>query len=188
MAMTLEDCRREVREWLQLKLTTGRCSTLIADELAGHMLGRTLDVFAIYDEIGALEGAGGAYPSSTKPAAPFTGQVLRGLWHKHYSTPAHMMHNIRNHWNLERLEALRVDIEADSTVPAEKKGQLMSHRLIMDGHRERHQLRQETGEWIVYAVRPAGNTYLTLASHIEPDEAIRARADQAAAEFPDPAL
>lgn len=42
-----------------------------------------------------------------------------------------------------------------------------------------------TGEWIVFLTQPLGNVYLTLATHTEADEAIRARADLAATEFMD---
>jgi hypothetical protein len=183
--MPLEHCRREVEGWLELKLTSGRCSGFLVDELAHHMLKRTLDVFAIYDEIGGLEGAPFTHPRSTKPASAFRGKVLKGLWHKHYSTPAFLVRNLLNHWTPDRLTALASEVAADETIPTDKRGNFLAHRLVLGGHEERHRQGRVTGEWIVFVKGPSANTYLTLAGHSETDEAIRARADQAAAEFHD---
>lgn len=183
--MTLDECRQKVEEWLSLKLTIGRCSALLADDLAQHMLGRTLNVFCIYDEIGTLEGEPWTHSQSTKPASMFTRPVLRGLWHKHYTAPAFVMRNLINHWTQARTEALAAEIEARIEVVPDRKCDLLAHRLVVDGYSERHEARQMTGEWIVFAKRDAGNVYLTLASHSEADEKIRERVDRAAAEFPD---
>jgi hypothetical protein len=183
--VTLDECRREVEAWLSIKLTTGRCSILLIDELAYHMLGRTLDVFCIYDEIGALEDKPESRSSSTKPASIFMGPVLCGLWHKHYTAPAFIVHNLKNHWTQARLKTLIADIEENVEVALDRKGDLLVHRLVIDGHRERHEAGRVTGEWIVFAKRDAGNIYLTLASHNEADEGIRARVDLGAIEFPD---
>jgi hypothetical protein len=182
--MTLEECRKEVEGWLQIKLVTGRCSNLLMDELAAHMQGRTLNVFVVYDEIGGLEGAPLTRPRSTKPATAFRGPVLGGLWHKHYSTPAFIGRNLLNHWTPARLAVLTKEVAEDDSVPANRKESLLSYRMVMEGHQERHRQGRVTGEWIVYARGTAANTYLTLASHTEEDDAIRARVDQAAREFP----
>jgi hypothetical protein len=181
--MRLDECRRNVLDWIGIKLTTGRCSALLVEQLACHMQNRTLDVFAIYDEIGALEGAALTRSRSTKPASMFKGAVLSGLWHKHYATPKFIPHNLINHWTPARLEGLRADVESDADVPIDQKAEVLAYRMVMEGHRERHEECRVTGEWIVYAKGEAGNRYLTLARHGEADEAIRTRADQAAAEF-----
>jgi hypothetical protein len=183
--MNLDECRHQVEGWLSIKLTTGRCSALLVDELSHHMLARTLDVFCIYDEIGVLEGAPMTRSRLTKPASMFTHPILRGLWHKHYTTPAFIGRNLTNHWTQLRLKALIADVEADDDVVADLKGNLFIYRLIMDGHRERHEAERMTGEWIIFAKCKGGNAYLTLANHNEADEEIRDRVDRAAAEFAD---
>jgi len=143
--MKMEHCRCEVKGWLELKLTSGRCSALLVDELAHHMLNRTLDVFAIYDEIGGLEGAPFTYPRSTKPPSAFRGAVLKGLWHKHYSTPAFLVRNLLNHWTPDRLTALASDVAADETIPVDKQRNFLAHRLVLGGHEERHRQGRVTG-------------------------------------------
>lgn len=183
--MTLDECRQQVGEWLSLKLTTGRCSALLVDDLAHHMLNRTLNVFSIYDEIGALEGAPLTHSPSTKSASKFRGPILRDLWHKHYTAPAFIFRNLMNHWTRKRSEALFAGIERNDEVPSDRKCDLLVYSLIMGGYRERHEARGMTGEWIVFAKRDNGNVYLTLARHDEADEEIRKRVDQAAAEFSD---
>ncbi len=177
--------RAEVEGWLGIKLVTGRCSRRLVDQLTAHTLNRTLDVFAVYDEIGALESAPTTRPSSTKPATPFSGPVLQGLWHKHFSTPAFIVQNLANHWNAKRLGTLVEDVAADESIPTDKKVALLAHRIVLGGHEARHRQGRVTGEWIVFLRQSSGNVYLTLATHTEADEAIRARVDLAAAKFTD---
>jgi hypothetical protein len=179
--MTPEECLSDVREWLQLKLTKGRCSNLLASELAHHMSARTLDVFNIYDEIGALEGASHVRQRPTKPAAPFTGKVLKGLWHKHYTTAGFIPRNLVNHWTLPRLEALLSDVRRDALADAQLQLDRIAHSLVMDGYRDRAAGARLTGEWIVFAKGEA-NIYLTLARHDELDEAILVRCRAALAD------
>jgi hypothetical protein len=83
------------------------------------------------------------------------------------------------------LAALVEDVAADDSIPAEKKAAFLAHRVVLRGHEARHRQGRVTGEWIVFLRQPSGNVYLTLATHAEADEAIRARADLAAAEFTD---
>ena len=56
--MKLDTTRAEIDGWLgQVKLKTGKCSGLLRDQLAERMRRRTIDVFAVYDEIGQTEGS-----------------------------------------------------------------------------------------------------------------------------------
>lgn len=183
--MSLEECRREVEAWLSLKLNTGRTSALLTDELARHMMGRTLDVFSIYDEIGRLERTLPTRSPSSKPAAQFTGKTLAGLWHKHYFSPTFLMRNIVNHWTPGRLTSLHEEIDKDEALCDAEKAKLLSHRIVIDGFQARSRARRLTGEWIVFARHAGANVYLTLASHTEADEGILARVKQAATEFPE---
>jgi hypothetical protein len=45
----------QVREWLDLKMVTGRYSSILVSQLVQHIEQRTMNVFAIYDEVEALE-------------------------------------------------------------------------------------------------------------------------------------
>ncbi|MGD4952651.1 hypothetical protein QT826_22510, partial [Xanthomonas citri pv. citri] len=54
-----------IRENLDLQLMAGRYSTVLVQELAELFECRSGNVFAILDEIAALEGAPGARPSLT---------------------------------------------------------------------------------------------------------------------------
>src|ERR1700678_2059307 len=96
--VTQDECVHHVEAWTALKLTAGRCSAALVRELAIHMADRTLDVFGIYDEIGCMEGAAQTRPTSTKPAARFKRNPLKGLWHKHYASPRFIPKNLAIHW------------------------------------------------------------------------------------------
>src|SRR5262245_14535004 len=97
--MTLEDARTEIDGWLdQVKLRIGKCSGNLRHQLSEGMRNRTVDVFAVYDEIGQMEGRDLPRRTGTKPAAPLTRPELRRLMHKHFkmSTLASFARNQRN--------------------------------------------------------------------------------------------
>jgi hypothetical protein len=84
----IEAAAKDMREWLQLKMTTGACSAGLIYQLAGHYCRipqsfdeRVLlvDVHAVLDQIGELEKAPFARAASTKPAEAFTAGPLKGL-------------------------------------------------------------------------------------------------------------
>ena len=175
----------EVKGWVALKLTTGRCSALLVRELAGHFIGRTLEVFRIYDEIGHLEGAPKSRPTSTKPAARFKRAPLRGLWHKHYTSSRSIVKNLINHWTDEKLETLASGVSQPRPDDLDALAGFISHRLVIDGYRDRSEAQQLTGEWIVFAKQDGRNYYLTLGTHTEAEDAIVARCAAALAEFPE---
>ena len=69
----------DVREWLDLKLTSGACSLGLLYQLAGHwcrmpqLFGKHLllvDVHAVFDQIGAMDGAPTVRAVRTKSEIP----------------------------------------------------------------------------------------------------------------------
>lgn len=190
----------EVKGWLDLKLTSGRVSTLLVNELAYGMVNRTVHVHKIYDEIGGLEGAESTRPTNTKPASDFKHPPLQGLWHKHYTDASHILTNIGNHWGInpkkdasdpnngkkfakfinDEILAGQQTVELTPQV----LGKIASH-FVLAAHEQRNEAQKMTGEWIVYAIHNDENYYLTLATHKEGDEVIAARVRECAAEFPE---
>lgn len=183
--MTLEDARTEIDGWLdQLKLKTGKCSVLLRDQLAEGMRRRTIDVFAVYDEIDQMEGSDPPRRTGTKPAAPLKWE-LSGLMHKHYKVAslASFALNQKNHW-LRSENQTKLDEIVNGFCRDGHAGKL-AHELVLGAHTGRHAADQMTGEWIIYAVVAGMKYYLTLASHSEPDAAVQERARSCFGEFPE---
>jgi hypothetical protein len=97
MKIPTQENIEEVKKWLELKLTTGKVSNLLVNQLAHGLINKTIHVHIIYDEIGILEGAPYSRSSNTKPATAFRRDPLKGLYHKHYSDPSHIAKNLEIH-------------------------------------------------------------------------------------------
>lgn len=186
--MPLDEARTEVDGWLdEVKLRTGKCSRLLRDQLAEGMRRRIINVFAVYDEIGQMEGSDPPRPTGTKPAAPLK-RELRGLMHKHYkvSSLASFALNQQNHWR-RKDNQVRGDKIINEFLRDGHAGKL-AHELVLGAHTERHAAKQMTGEWIVYVYVAGVNYYLTLATHKEPDAEVKERVRTCFAEFPEVAV
>lgn len=179
----VDDETSYVRSHLDLKMGTGRYSAGLVRELVWMIENRAGNVFAVFDEIGGLEGITNARPTHTKPAAPFTRKRLSGLWHKHYHQAAFIPKNVQNHWSPGQLKELAESVLNDTAIPHEKKAGYLSHEFVIGGYRDRSQSGKLTGEWIVYARQNSVNYYLTLGRHGE-DDGIRKRALACTSEFP----
>ena len=179
--MPLEEARTEVDGWIRMKLKTGKCSELLRSEIAEGMRQCTISAFAIYDEIGQMEGSDAPRRNGTKPAAPLRYE-LSDIMHKHYRSS--MAINLDNHWKRRDSQAQLRKIwnEFQHDGDAGKA----AYDIVLGGHQARHAVSQMTGEWIVYAELAGVNCYLTLASHNEPDRdrAIKERVRSCFAEFP----
>ncbi len=174
----------QVREWLDLKMVTGRYSSILVGQLAQHIEQRTVNVFAIYDEVEALERPDIPRATRTKPAAPLKGALLRGLWHKHHFQAAYLLQNLRNQWPEAKVAVLVETVAADATMSDDVKAGRIAHEIVLGGYQAQAQARKITGEWIIYAKHSDRNYYLTLGDHGE-DAAIASRALACNAEFPE---
>lgn len=173
-----------IRENLDLQLMAGRYSTVLVQELAELFECRSGNVFAILDEIAALEGAPGARPSLTKPPTMFVRSPLAGLWHKHYHQASFLHHNVWNHWRANDFAVHAAKTIGKAAIPEDKLMGALVHEFVVAGYRERSESRRLTGQWIVYARRGDMNTYLTLGIHGD-DTAIYQRVLACANEFPE---
>jgi hypothetical protein len=116
---------------------------LLIGQLADAMINRTLHVHNIYDEIGALENTPYSRSTNTKPPAEFTGVHLRGLWHKHYSDPSHILKNIGLHWgkDLKRFGKFLKDgvlAGRDSVELTPEVLGRISHTFVIDAFKDRN--------------------------------------------------
>lgn len=164
---------RFAQGYLDPKMRDGSYSMGFLIDLAMEGLLNQLNVFRIIEEVAAMEG-GGTHPSSTKPAAMFTGKHLLGYWHKHHTQAAYMAEN------------LRLEMHRDDTVErvwARHEGQVitqamlneLTHAIVHENYARRSQDARLTGEWIVYSRTGNRNYYITLARHDEGDEVIAER-------------
>lgn len=171
---------------------------------------RPYNIFKIYDEICALEWE--ALPkdipvnqrplafqsepprvrkSITKKPSQLKGRVLGGFWHKHHTQAEFILNNIHLQHKKPKTKA-RLTQFVERSFPADSVEQeswnafskLTAHECTITTYEERAGEGILTGEWIVYASHDSKNYYLTLASHIEPDEAILNRIGLCRDDFP----
>jgi hypothetical protein len=176
--------RREIDDWLKVKLSRGRCSDVMRSQLAAHYVNRTVDVHSVLREIWQMDGTDPRRTSTPKGRA--LTHSLSGLMHKHYFHAPDILLNLINHWskpsNQVQLRQISDEFDRDGHV-----GKYL-HALVLGGHVARHASRQVAGEWIVYARFARANYYLTLATHDEAKEnqdAIWSRAQSCVTEFPE---
>lgn len=158
----------EVIGWLKIKAPNAKWSIGFLFELAFHMTFSGYNVYAIFDEIGILEGDA-RRPSITKCATPFTRPPLVGLWHKHHHQAQFIWKNIC--LELDRPGALEELIEPFSGQILGDVQNEFGHALIDGTFSKRASAKRLTGEFIVFEKLEGNrNYYLTLGSHGEYDE------------------
>lgn len=191
MTNETEGRRAYIRQQLDSRMAGGRYSAGLVSELMSCVENNSANIFSILQEIEVLECTPNARQTRTKKAAPFTGPLLRGLWHKHHSQAVFIARNLEIQWGLDkpRKEPKKLinritTIVQSSTIPDEKKIEALAEMFVSDGYRERGEAHGITGEWIVYARHEGVNHYLTLGTHTEGDDAIRARVLACCGEFP----
>lgn len=202
----IEAAAKEVREWLELKLTSGSCSTSLVYQLAGHYCrmpqffgNRVLlvDIHAVFDQIGQLEKSKLTRTVPTKPATMFTKGPLKGLWHKHWFQADFLPTNLLNE-SIKNGKKLMMKRLNEIFGPNAWVGKSMSEPLaaqladsMVNGalaHRSGTAAKKPsrlTGEWIIFAKSRGRNIYLTLAGHEEANDSIFSRCSLAPKEYPE---
>ncbi len=163
---------REVGEWLDLRMKTGRYSMGFVRELAIHNLARIYNVHSIYDEISHLEGDK-RYPSRFKTAKPFTKEPLIGLWGKHHFQAVFIMENLKLEISHKKYFQFLIEKHIGKNIPDFAKE--FSYDAVISAFTHRSERNGLTGEYIIFEKFDDGsNYYLTLGSHGD-DENIIAR-------------
>ncbi len=166
-----------------------RCSSQILLDLFFGTQSFGLYPLTVIDEIKSLEKQG---VSKTKPATPFRGSHLEGLWHKHYMNGdvASLAQNVKNALYEYGIPFFQEKImEAKSAgeerfVTKEDVPKIVNDVLTNNLARRRSEGKM-TGEWIVYAQNEGQNFYLCLAKHNDGDEEIREKIERICVrEFP----
>jgi hypothetical protein len=190
----------DVREWLNLKLTTGVCANTLIAQLAGHccrmpqLFGNQeilVDVHQVYDQIGRMENATLTRAVPTKAATEFKRMPLKGLWHQHwfqalFLLPNLVVENARSGEDLisRRLRSHRGNDHLQGGPIDRIDIGLVAHAVVFDALDQRGERGCLTGEWIVFAKSRGRNIYLALGTHGD-DEAIYRRCLPAVQEFPE---
>lgn len=153
-----------------------RCSRLLFMQLRERLTQTPeLNPGKVFSAIRELEGG----PTcGTKPAAPFRGETLKGLWHKHYEEAgiSSVARNINN--ALKRPPAIRIPKYSESYQSKWIAAEEIANQMIQHGHYNRKAAREYTGEWLVFAKHKGENYYLCLAKHSDGDENIRELIDE----------
>ncbi len=156
---------KQVQDWLNLKMRTGRFSFGLAVDLARHVVMNILNVFAIYDEIVALENSQQKVVGA-KGAQRFKEKPLAGLSYKHYFDVNFLIEN------------LKIEVGHEKTIEkfmTPRNGQIMTeemineltHEIVIKSFDRRSADGRLTGEWLIFEETEEGNYYLTLACHKE---------------------
>jgi hypothetical protein len=165
-----------IRRQLDSRMVTGRYSSGFVTEMMNCAENGSANIFAILQEIEALEGAPSARPTRTKKAEEFVKPPLAGfgLWHKHYVSGSidSIKVNVGNHWQYNFFDCAK-EVMQDQAIPYEKKAEAISRKIVFDGYNDRSTLQKLTGEWIVYARHQGANHYLTLGKHRDKDAVLK---------------
>jgi hypothetical protein len=186
---------KDVKEWLELKMTSGSTSTGLVHQIARHycripqMFGDRLllvDVHAVFDQIGRLEKAPLTRGAPLKPE-PLRGP-LKGLWHMHWFQASFLVKNLLNetkkHGDMLIQKHLNAELGRDRSI-GETIGNLVCTTFEHRSGTAARKRSRLTGEWIVFVKANNRNVYLTLAGHHETNEAVLSRCLPAAKEFPE---
>ena len=176
--------RNDLLQWAESSvafygLAMERVGTVVLAQLHAMQVTRTLPVFAVTDEIKALEGR--QVRSHTVAEARFNHPPLVGLYKKHFTAPSFLAKNL---WNFAKSKDGRKHFqETWKSLAAESKSGLLDDAFIgclvdemtVGAYQAKSASNALTGEWIVFAKRAEGNCYLTLASHCETNDDIYKR-------------
>ncbi len=161
-------------------LTRERISTLLLTQLYIYNKERYYSIFQITDEIKYLEGLVPA--TRTNKERPFKGDILRGLWKKHFYSDRYLAKNISNYWKSskgERKLSAYIDNafkENESEYLEQETINKISYYTVF--HPFEHKSSRAgkarwgiTGEWIIFAKHNDKNYYLCIGKHNQ-DESI----------------
>jgi len=159
-------------------LVSGRYSMhFLAQLYAESMLIGRLNPARVIQEIEALEGI---RESTTKSPTQFSRLPLKGLWHKHHTVdgiPSLAM-NIKNGLKRHGMPLFQQMIQEAKEAGEERYVSpedvpALVNDIVSGNLSRRRAAKEETGEWIVYAVHEEQNYYLCLGTHKTKDAIIR---------------
>lgn len=149
-----------LKEELESYLQSGKYSELFINEFLAHVKNGTYEPDSIGKEIEYLEGKRDI--TATKKEAQFKGNLLKGLWHKHFFCAQHIEHNFVK--LAERLLPKKINGKNKTLGMALEEIQSWVKKSVIS--------HDKTGDWIVYKKTDRGNYYLTITKHTESDEDI----------------
>jgi hypothetical protein len=173
--VTFDELREFAEAYGLERAAPGRYSHLFTLNLMLLQKNNGINPFAIVTEIKALEGT--TPPLQTKPASQFSGDLLKGLWHKHFfaGNLSLIAHNIANQLPRAKLTKLVNAVMHPSKGPVVTAEMIreLSNRVVYESLETRGAEGKLTGEWIVFAKRGEKNYYLCIATHETGDQVIR---------------
>ncbi len=162
--MTDPEAVVHAREWLDIRALPGHFSNVLVEQLARHRVDRTMNTFAVLDEIGRMQRTWKG--NSLGKPEQFKHVPLRGLWKQHFFEAQNLQQNLLNEiYSAESAKSLKKIADAINAGFDFSEG---LDELMVGGYKRKAETGTLTGEWIVYAKDEAGENYfLTLAKHLE---------------------
>lgn len=210
----LENSIEDIKKRLNIKLKTGRCSSVLIQQLARHHLqlyekfGNETHQYHLPTILETLECFDNGQKMNVRT---FNGKLLSGLMHIHHNSTTFRVKNIGNHWK----EKCRIRFKNKKKIKPKDEIQFQNELLIniynellklhppeiaqekahivllCNLHNETmfNNTENQTGEWIVFTKNKGINYYLCLATHneVKPDKdnIIIKRIEPCLTEFPE---
>ncbi|MBS9430563.1 hypothetical protein [Photorhabdus akhurstii] len=153
-----------------------RISSVFIAQIMQLYYGRIINVFNITNKIESLEGI--RKNSSIKNESEFRYNPLKGLMKVHFTDARFILKNIINKLNGDDYIYKVVDEgfnKNNSGYADDDLFKYICHQLTVGAYNEKIEIKNMTGEWIVFQKYNGENYCLTLGSHSEGDENIYKR-------------
>jgi len=209
----LKNSIEDLKQRLKIKLKTGLCSYILIEQLARHNLKKyekfgseihQYHVPTILDTIECVENG------AEMNIRPFKKSILHGLKHLHHNSCTFIVKNLENYWKekcIIRFNKKKIkendEIEFQNELLNEiykqlliehtkEKAQEKAHFILLNNLQNEcvfRKMKEQTGEWIIFAQKDRINYYLCLATHEESknnnDQVIIDRLKPCLTEFPE---
>jgi hypothetical protein len=185
----------DIQQRLNEKLQTGKCSSVIINQIALHSLGgyeKFGDEIHQYHFPSILNTIEYIEKDIPIKIVAFKHKPLLGLKHAHHNSNTFAIQNMLNHWKSmvgknneiefqnNLLESIHNDISNESQ--QEKVLQILLQKVLYAS--KARNSNKHSGEWIVFGVINDVKYYLCLGTHNEDDQDIYERLKKCLDEFP----
>jgi hypothetical protein len=175
----------DVKNRLNVKLKTGKVSSVLLGQLARHKLnfyekfGNEIHQYHFQTILDVIESVENGLSANIRP---FNRDLLAGLKHVHHNSSTFISQNMTNHWRSKVGDKNEVDFQnkllkdifykfdsglSDEAASKRAVTVLLTQLLTESKFRKP---KKQTGEWVVYGQKNGVNYYLCLATHMEAEE------------------
>jgi hypothetical protein len=181
----IDEAIDDIKNRLNVKLKTGKVSTVLLGQLARHKLniyekfGNEIHSYHFQTILDIIESVENGLKVNMRP---FNRDLLAGLQHVHHNSSTFASQNLTNYWRSKVSKNNEVDFQnklledifnkldpglSDEATSKRALTVLLTQLLMESKFRKS---KKQTGEWVVYGRKDGVNYYLCLATHKEAEE------------------